>query len=209
MARRNTAEARRRRKAKKETENVRRKKREESQRKTHEYEFRKRLDWLLPTDGIFASLKQHGNTRWLFRTLVCLALCWAWAENKNAVDSFTYGSQWCQTLAGATTLRTYQGMMYALERWTDPLLKILWKVLHQRMKQIGGKFWKTDGWVPIAFDGSRDSAPRTQSNEAAFCAPNRVRGRRPSIERRRRKTCVAQRMKRTNRQLRNLRCGLL
>jgi len=176
MAQRNTAEARRRRKAKKEKENVRRKKREESQRKTHEYEFRKLLEWLLPAEGIFAGLRRHGNTKWLFRTLVFLTLCWAWAENKGVVDSFTYGSEWCQTLAGSTPLSTYQGMMNALERWTEPLMKILWKVLHERMEQIGGEFWRTDGWVPIAFDGSRDSVPRTKSNEAAFCAENHGKG---------------------------------
>jgi len=176
MDRSNRTEARRRRKAKKEKEQTRRTARQELQRKTHAEEFRKRLKWLLPTEGIFAGLKRHGNTTWLFSTLVFLALCWAWAENKNAVDSFTYGSEWCRTQSGATALSTYQGMMYALEPWTEPLMKILWKVLHERMEQIGGEFWRTDGWVPIAFDGSRDSAPRTKSNEAAFCAENHGQG---------------------------------
>jgi hypothetical protein len=48
-----------------------------------------------------------------------------------------------------------------------PLLR---QVLQQRMEQIGGCFWRIHGWVPIAFDGSRSSAPRTKSNEAALCA---------------------------------------
>ncbi len=176
MARRNRSEVRRRRKAKKEKEELRKKKSEQSRQRTHEVEFRKLLNWLLPTEGIFSSLVPHGNTSWLFRTLVFLALCWSWAENRNAVDSFKYGSKWCQTLSGAKVLSTYQGMMNALERWTAPLMKILWKIVHQRMKQIGGEFWETDGWVPIAFDGSRDSAPRTESNEAAYCAPNHGHG---------------------------------
>ena len=87
MDRSNKTEARRRRKTKKEKEQARRTARQELQRKTHAEEFRKRLKWLLPTEGIFAGLKRHGNTKWLFSTLVFLALCWAWAENKGAVDS--------------------------------------------------------------------------------------------------------------------------
>jgi hypothetical protein len=44
------------------------------------------------------------------------------------------------------------------------------------MEQIGGKFWRIDRWVPIAFDGSRSSAPRTKSNEDALCAKNYGKG---------------------------------
>src|SRR5262249_59135216 len=32
------------------------------------------------------------------------------------------------------------------------------------------------GWVPIAFDGSRSTAPRTKSNEQAFCAAHYGKG---------------------------------
>ncbi len=34
-------------------------------------------------------------------------------------------------------------------------MEILWPLLHQRMEEIGGEFWRVNGWVPIAFDGSR------------------------------------------------------
>src|SRR5205823_4373437 len=51
-------------------------------------------------------------------------------------------------------------------------MPLLYGVLQQRMEQIGGTFWRIDGWVPIAFDGSRSTAPRTKSNEAALCAKN-------------------------------------
>jgi hypothetical protein len=48
-------------------------------------------------------------------------------------------------------------------------MKIMWRVLHERMKEIGGRFWRIGGWVPLAFDGSRGTAPRTEANENAFC----------------------------------------
>jgi hypothetical protein len=38
------------------------------------------LHWFLPDDGIFAKVKLHGNTTWSPRSLVWLALCWAWSR---------------------------------------------------------------------------------------------------------------------------------
>lgn len=146
------------------------------QQNSHADDFRKLLDWLLPDHRIFSVLKLHGNTSWLPQSLVCLALCWAWAENKHVTDAFTYAADWCRCLVGGSPLSTYQGMMNALVRWTDALLPILWKMMHQKMKQIGGQYWEIGGWVPIAFDGSRDTAPRTVANEDAFCAKNHGKG---------------------------------
>jgi hypothetical protein len=49
-------------------------------------------------------------------------------------------------------------------------------LLQARMEEWGGEFWRIDGWVPIAFDGSRSTAPRTKSNENAFCAAHYGKG---------------------------------
>ena len=43
-------------------------------------------------------------------------------------------------------------------------------------EDVGGERFGTLSWVLIGFDGSRISAPRTQSNERAFCAPNYGKG---------------------------------
>jgi hypothetical protein len=87
-------------------------------------------------------------------------------------DGFTQAVECCQLLAGESALTTYNGMMGALLRWTDPLLSVLWPVLHLRMEEVAGKRWRVHGWLPIAFDGSRSTAPRSQSNEKALCAPD-------------------------------------
>lgn len=129
------------------------------------------LRWFLPKDDIFAGLKLHGNTSWLPTSLVWLALFWAWAENRHVTDAFETSVEQCRLL-GLTSLNTYQGFMNALSNWTDPLLRLLWPVLHQRMQQVGGSFWRVGDWVPIAFDGSRSTVPRTKSAEQAFCAPH-------------------------------------
>jgi hypothetical protein len=44
------------------------------------------------------------------------------------------------------------------------------------MQEIAGNMWGSGGWVLIAFDGSRSTAPRSESNEKALCAPNYGRG---------------------------------
>ena len=144
--------------------------------KTNSEQLRSLLEWLLPGDGIFAELKLHGNTTWLPRCLVSLAVCWGWAETRNVTDAFTHAVEWCGTMGHVSLPATYQGFMRALVRWTDSLMPILWRVMHQRMEQIAGSFWEIRGWVPIAFDGSRSTAPRTKSNEKAFCAKNYGKG---------------------------------
>jgi hypothetical protein len=133
------------------------------------------LRWFLPDPGIFAGLKLHGNTKWLPVPMVCLALCWAWAEARHVTDAFETSVEQCRLL-GMSSVNTYQGFMNALATWTDPLLRLLWPVLHRSMQEIGGSFYRVGDWMPIAFDGSRSTAPRTKSAEQAFCAPNYGRG---------------------------------
>lgn len=133
-------------------------------------------EWFLTDESIFSKLRFHGNSRWTPICLVWLALFWAWCETRNVTDAFDQAVAACQKVFGAAPLVTYQGFMGALVTWTPGFVPLLRGVLHQRMEQIGGKFWRVDGWVAIAFDGSRSSAPRTKSNEAALCAKNYGRG---------------------------------
>jgi hypothetical protein len=134
------------------------------------------LKWFLPDDSIFAELNFHGNTSWVPRCLVWMAICWAWSECRNVTDAFAEALEVCVTMSGSSALSTYQGFMGALANWTPRFVDPLCVRLHDRMEQIAGKFWRVGKWVPIAFDGSRETAPRTQSNEQAYCAPNYGKG---------------------------------
>jgi hypothetical protein len=133
-------------------------------------------EWFLPDGSIFSKLCIHRNSKWTPVGLVWLALCWAWCDARNVTDAFTDAVRMCEQMLGASPLSTYQGFMGALVTWTPSFMPLLRSVLHHRMEQIGGKFWRIDGWVPIAFDGSRSTAPRTKSNEAALCAANYGKG---------------------------------
>jgi hypothetical protein len=132
-------------------------------------QFKGLLAWLLPSERIFASLGLHGNIKWTPIALVSLTLCWGWAESINVTDAFDMALDHCRQL-GLTPLTTYQGFMNALVTRTEPLMSLLWPILHKRMCEIGGTFWQIGEWVPLAFDGSRESAPRSEANEQAFCA---------------------------------------
>jgi Transposase DDE domain len=136
---------------------------------THQETLDQLRTWLLPDERIFSAIRFHGNVKWTPTCLVWLALCWSWSEARHLTDAFAEAFRVAQQMVGCT-LSTYQGFMGALVRWTGQMLPVLRDVVQRRMEQVGGKFWRIDGWVPIAFDGSRSTAPRTKSNEAAFCA---------------------------------------
>ena len=144
------------------------------------------LDWFLSDASIFSEIRLHGNTKWLPKCLVRLALVWAWSGSKHLTDAYVEAFQCCHDLLQSVVPSTYQGLMGALTRWTATLMNILWPLLHHRMKEIGGRFWRIHGWVPIAFDGSRSTAPRTKTNEQAFCAQHY--GQSKSAKYRKRKT---------------------
>lgn len=150
--------------------------RERAVQKTNKEYLTASLNWLLSDGSIFSQMRLHGNTKWLPKSLVCLAVFWAWSEARHLTDAYTEAAACCQGLFQTIVPGTYQGFMGALTRWTPTLMAILWPVLQTRMAEIGGKFWRVHGWVPIAFDGSRAAAPRTEVNERAFCAPNYGKG---------------------------------
>ncbi len=127
--------------------------------------------WLFPAD-IFATLTLHGNTKWSPTSLVILVLCWSWSDAHCLTDAFVEAAECSRTLFGLPALSTYQGFMGALVHWSDGLVRSTLAVVRRRAAQIGGRFWRVGGWVPIAFDGSRSTAPRTRSNEGAYCAAN-------------------------------------
>lgn len=134
------------------------------------------FDWFLGGDPIFSKLKLHGNISWAPERLVCLALLWAWSESRHVTDAYDDAVACYRKMFDSVVPGTYQGFMGALTRWTPGLMNILWPVLHQRMEEIGGPCWQVGLWVPIAFDGSRSTAPRSKANEKAFCAGNYGKG---------------------------------
>lgn len=131
--------------------------------------------WFLPAN-ILSAITLHGNITWTPNQLVIHAFCWTWSAARSLTEAFDEATQCCRTLLGTAALSTYQGFMAALVKWSPTLIRTLLATLRQHARAIGGRFWQVGRWVPIAFDGSRSTAPRTKSNEARYCAPNYGKG---------------------------------
>ena len=99
-----------------------------------------------------------------------MALLLCWSEKVNITDAFTETLRRCQQLSLETVHTTYQGFMGALTNYRHVFVPLLILHLQLQMQNIGGRFWEVGGFVPIAFDGSRNSAARTVSNEQEFCS---------------------------------------
>jgi DDE family transposase len=136
------------------------------------------LNWYAPQEGLFAKAEFHGNTKWVPEQLAVEALIWSWQDSKNVTDAFDQTLVICGDLGLKDTAKTYTGFMNALDRYHDILSPRLRERYQALAEKIGGPHWRTNGWVLLGFDGSRVSAPRTVSNERAFCAPNYGHGKR-------------------------------
>lgn len=136
------------------------------------------LHWVLPEGEVFSKEKFHGNARWSPEQLAAQALVWSWQETKYVTDAFDHTREVCEELSWEKTAMTYTAFMNALDRYNDVWMGRLRKRYQTLAEEIGGRFFRSGSWVLIGFDGSRATAPRTASNERAFCAPNYGHGKR-------------------------------
>lgn len=136
------------------------------------------LNWFVPQGELFAKDEFHGNTQWNPEQLAAQALIWSWQETKHVTDAFDHTKEVCEDLGLKQTAMTYTSFMNALDRYHDVFVPRLRERYQTLAEEVGGRFFRTDDWVLIGFDGSRATAPRTVSNERALCAPNYGKGKR-------------------------------
>lgn len=130
------------------------------------------VQWVLPKEAVFSQDEFHGNVRWNPHQLAAQALIWSWQETKHVTDAFDHAQEVCEEFGWQQTARSYTSLMNALDRYDHLWMRALQNRCQTLAEEAGGRFFRTDGWVLIGFDGSRTTAPRTTSNERAFCAPN-------------------------------------
>lgn len=136
------------------------------------------LGWFFQPAGLFPKHLFHGNIKWEPKQLLAQALVWSWQETRYVTDAFAHALEVCNELRLEKTAKSYTSMMNALDRYGEVFASRLRQRFQTLAKEIGGRHWKTGGWVAIAFDGSRVTAPRTVSNERALCAANYGQGKR-------------------------------
>jgi hypothetical protein len=157
------------------------------------------MAWII-NDGIFSHLTMHGNTTWNAGELVVLAVLWVWSDKATLTGAFQHATQLALTMLGTVALKSYHGLANALVTWTPTLLPLIQQRLHGLMEKIGGDYWRIDGWLPLAVDGSRVTTPRTRGNENDFSAPHfgqsqTARGRRRWKNKKRRSKSLSERVK--------------
>ncbi len=134
------------------------------------------LGWFVPQGELFAKEQFHGNAKWDAEQLVAQAMMWSWQEARNVTDAFDHSLEACEDMGMKNVATSYTSMMNALNQYNDVLIPAL-NERHQRLaEEVGGSYFHDERWVLIGFDGSRATAPRTVSNERAFCAPNYGKG---------------------------------
>jgi hypothetical protein len=136
------------------------------------------LHWILPEGALFPQEKFHGNTRWSPEQLAGQAIIWSWQETKHVTDAFDHALEVCEELGWTKVAMTYTSFMNALDRYDDVWMAGMRDRYQALAEEVGGRFFRIGPWVPIGFDGSRATTPRTVSNERAFCAPNYGHGKR-------------------------------
>lgn len=134
--------------------------------------FRQLLHWFVAEDQLFAKDAFHGNTKWQPEQLAVQALIWSWQETKYVTDAFDQCREVCDALGMNKIAKSYTSMMNSLACHQDVFATVLREQLQTLAEEVGGQQWQTDDWVPIGFDGSRATAPRSVSNEQSLCAPN-------------------------------------
>jgi hypothetical protein len=151
---------------------------DEPSRRQNKTLFRELLDWVSQEAELFPKQMFHGNIKWAPEQLAAQALIWSWQESRLVTDSFDYAQEICDELGMEKTAKSYTSMMNALSRYRQIFTGRLRKRFQLLAEEVGGRHWETGRWVLIGFDGSRATAPRTVSNERAFCAANYGEGKR-------------------------------
>ena len=130
------------------------------------------LSWFIGEVQLFAKDRFHGNVKWLPEELVAQAFIWAWHEAKNVTDAFDQADEVCSRLELDRIAKSYTSFMNALHTHRVVMQRRLRLRFQELAEQVAGRFWFTDQWVLLGFDGSRATTPRSVDNEKAFCAPN-------------------------------------
>ncbi len=71
--------------------------------------------------------------------------------------------------------RTYQGYVKARRQISRRQIRVAQRELCRRHRRIAGPFWRRNGWLAFAADGTRIELPRTARNEKAFGCAGRAK----------------------------------
>ena len=103
---------------------------------------RKAMEWVVDA-SIFENIETHGNTKWIAKELVMLAVLWVWSEKSQLTAAFGEAMVWSQRLIGRAAVGSYQALTNALVTYGGQLVPLLWNRLQRLMENanISEKCW--------------------------------------------------------------------
>lgn len=121
---------------------------------------------------MFADLRQHGNTRWVYNVLLRTSLFWMISERRNwqrrfqeVVRVWTAEDEQHQSL-------TFRGFLKAVNREYRVMTERMIGRLRQIMLDIRPGLRQVAGRDVFAVDGTSLELPRTLANQEFFCGDN-------------------------------------
>jgi hypothetical protein len=118
----------------------------------------------------FSGMPCRKGVRWTPRWLVYTAILMAWAPGRALCDRFT---EVRAALVGMFPGRrrpgkTHPGFVEALRTRGSGLLWRVQEALRSAVRATAGAYWRREGHLAFAVDGSRVDCPRTRANEEAL-----------------------------------------
>ncbi len=132
------------------------------------------LDWI--TDGVdLAGLTVRSHCSWSPRTLIAIALLWAWSDEPTLGERFLAARKIVLRAWGlpGSTAATSQAFLKRLQAWTGVLVAALVLAFRRRMQEDLAERFAVAGFAAFGVDGSRLQLPRTASNQGHFARPAR------------------------------------
>lgn len=102
--------------------------------------------------------------------LAWAAILMAWDDGATLAGRFdsARGTLMARFSSSRAVGRSYQGFIKSLLKIHSRLLEIVTVHLRGLLQAMAGAYWKREGMLAFAVDGSRVECPRTKANEAAF-----------------------------------------
>jgi hypothetical protein len=135
----------------------------------HHQALKQALDWLLASAKL-ADLAFRKDCTWTPKTLIALAILWAWSDEKSLLQRFSHVRKvvMAMEIRSRIPAASYQAFIKMLTTWTVVLSMTLCDAFRQRMQSDLATRFRVCGFPVFGVDGSRLELPRTESNEGRF-----------------------------------------
>jgi len=128
---------------------------------------------------LFSSLPCRHGVRWTPRCLAYVAIMMVWDSGRTLCARFQEARATVVEMFSGRRRpgRTHRGFVEALLRQGPSILPSILETLRRSMQEIAGPYWRREGLLAFAVDGSRVDCPRTRANEDALgCAGRKGTG---------------------------------